>query len=68
MSKTNSTTATLRNGNKPKASKVETAKPVGVVSLGNARRQNESDGKTGVGNLAQVPAGRKTPTTTSSGN
>jgi hypothetical protein len=52
----------------PKATKVEQAKGVGVVSLGNARRQNESDGKTGVGNLAQVPAGRKTPTTTSSGN
>ena len=62
--KTNNERATLRNENKPKASKVEVAKPVGVVSLGNARKQNMMDD----GQLAQLPAGRRTPTTTSSGN
>jgi hypothetical protein len=66
--KTNDPLATRRLGNRPKPEAVRDAKPVGVVSLGNARKQNEMDGKTGVGNLAQVPAGRKTPTTTSSGN
>ncbi len=62
--KTNSETTTLRNGNRPKASKVEVAKPVGVVSLGNARKQNTMDD----GQLAQVPASKNRPTTTSSGN
>jgi hypothetical protein len=66
--KTNDSLATRRLNNLPKASKVETAKPVGVVSLKNAERQNLSDGKTGKGNLAQVPAGREYPTTTESGN
>ena len=43
MSKTNDPLATRRLNNRPKASKVEVAKPVGVVSLGNARKQNTMD-------------------------
>jgi hypothetical protein len=62
--KTNDPLATRRLNNLPKASKAEVAKPVGVVSLGNARKQNMMDD----GQLAQVPAGRRTPTTTGSGN
>ena len=33
-----------------------------------AERQNLSDGKTGKGNLAQVPAGKDFPTTTTPSN
>jgi len=52
MSKTNDPLATRRLNNRPKASKVKVAKPVGVVSLGNARRQNLMED----GQLAQVPS------------
>jgi hypothetical protein len=68
MSKTNNETATLRPGKKPKASKIETAKSIGVVSLGNAEKQNLMDGKKGKGNLAQPVAGRENPSFTTSGN
>ena len=66
--KTNSETTTLRNGNKPKASKVEVAKPIGVVSLKVAEKQGLSDGKKGVGNLCQIPGSRTRPTTTEASN
>jgi hypothetical protein len=52
----------------PKATKVEQAKGVGVVSLKNAERQNLADEKKGKGNLIQLPAGKDWPTTTGSGN
>jgi hypothetical protein len=41
MSKTNSTTATLRSGNKPQASKVEEAEPVKGAALKAAKTQHE---------------------------
>lgn len=52
----------------PKVEKVVDAKETKGAAVKAAERQNLSDGKTGVGNLVQIPAGRKTPTTTSSSN
>jgi hypothetical protein len=67
--KTNNETASLRLGNKPKAEKVRTL-PLkgGKEAIEAAEKQNLMDGKTGKGNLAQIPAGREYPTTTGSGN
>lgn len=70
VGKSNGEEATLRRGNLPKASTVTTvdrsANKGKAVEC--ARKQNLSDQKSGVGNQAQVEAGKERPTTTSSGN
>jgi hypothetical protein len=69
-SKSCNETATLRSGNLPKAEAVRTLSfDVNKgAAIKRAEDQNLSDGKTGKGNLAQVPVSRDNPTTTGSGN
>jgi len=62
--KTNQPTATLRSGNKPKPSEVETAKETKDAAVKAAERQN----KMCDGQLAVIPSGKDHPSTTSSGN
>jgi hypothetical protein len=68
--KSNDPEASLRKGSLPTASAVTTvdrdANKGKAIKC--AENQNLSDGKTDVGNLAQVPVGTKRPTTTGSGN
>lgn len=62
--KSNDCEATLRKGNIPAASAVTVLPLEGTkgVAAKCAEKQNLSDGKTGRGNLAQIPVGKAFPT------